>query len=275
MKRNDVKKIVKEGYAKIAKRGSSCCTPADTCCSNSTLAEKISKDIGYSEKEIKAVPQGANLGLGCGNPVALASLQKGETILDLGSGAGFDCFLAAKRVGDIGKVIGIDITPEMIEKAQENAKKGNYNNVEFRLGEIENLPVKNNSIDVIISNCVINLSPDKKQVFRESFRVLKAGGRLMVSDLVLEKELPDFIKNSIDAYIGCLSGAILKKKYLVYIKEAGFSDITVVEEGNFPIEDMLNDLTVKAAVKDLKMEPEKIKEIVQSVVSIKISAIKQ
>lgn len=275
MKKNDVKKIVKEGYAKIAKRGSPCCTPTDTCCSNSSLAGKISNDIGYSEKEIKAVPQGANLGLGCGNPVALASLQKGEVVLDLGSGAGFDCFLAAKRVGDTGKVIGIDMTPEMIEKAQANAKKGNYNNVEFRLGEIENLPLENNSIDVIISNCVINLSPDKKQVFRESFRVLKAGGRLMVSDLVLEKKLPDFIKNSIDAYIGCLSGAILKKKYLGYIKEAGFSDITVVEEGNFPIEDMLNDLTVKAAVKDLKMEPEKIKEIVQSVVSIKISAIKQ
>lgn len=275
MKKNDVKKIVKEGYAKIAKSGSSCCAPADICCSNSSLAEKISKDIGYSEKEIKAVPEGANLGLGCGNPVALASLNTGETVLDLGSGAGFDCFLAAARVGDGGKVIGIDMTPEMIEKARSNAKKGNYNNVEFRLGEIEKLPVEDNSIDVIISNCVINLSPDKKQVFRESFRILKAGGRLMVSDLVLEKELPDFIKNSIEAYIGCLSGAILKKTYLGYIKETGFSDIKVIGEANFPVEDMLNDLTIKAMVKNLKMEPEKIKEIVHSVVSIKISAIKE
>jgi len=274
MKIKNIKKIVRQEYGKLAKSNSSCCALVSSCCANSNTAEKISKNIGYSDAEIKAVPEGANLGLGCGNPVVLASLQKGETILDLGSGAGFDCFLAAKRVGDTGKVIGIDMTPEMIEKAQANAKKGDYNNVEFRLGEIENLPVENNSIDAIISNCVINLSPNKKQVFRESFRVLKPGGRLMVSDLVMEKELPDFIKNSIEAYVGCLSGAIMKETYLGYIKEVGFSDIKVINETNFPAEGMVNDLTAKAVVENLKMEPEEIKEVVKSVVSIKIIAIK-
>jgi len=274
MKKEDIKKIVREGYAKVAQNSGSCCGPKKTCCSGANTAAAISKNIGYTDEEMSAVPEGANLGLGCGNPTALASLKKGEVVLDLGSGAGFDCFLAAAKVGDEGKVIGIDMTPEMIAKAQANAKKGNYKNVEFRLGEIEHLPVADDSIDIIISNCVINLSPDKEKVFSESFRVLKPGGRIMVSDLVLEKELPEVIKNSIEAYIGCLSGAILKKEYLKHIKEAGLGKIKIISQAHFPVEDMANDITAKAVVNKLKVSPEKIKEVANSVVSIKISAVK-
>jgi len=225
MKEEGIKKIVREGYAKIARKEKSCCAPVSSCCGNVDRAKEISKRIGYTEEEFQTVPEGANLGLGCGNPVALASLKEGETVLDLGAGAGFDCFLAAKQVGKKGKVIGVDMTPEMIDRARENARKGNYQNVEFRLGEIENLPVADNHVDVIISNCVINLSPDKKRVFQEAFRALKPGGRLMVSDIVLLKELPKFIKNSVEAYVGCLSGAILKDEYIRTIKETGFQDV--------------------------------------------------
>jgi arsenite methyltransferase len=192
--------------------------------------------IGYSTDDIQTAPEGANLGLGCGNPIALASLKEGETVLDLGAGAGFDCFLAAKRVGESGRVIGVDMTPEMVEKATNIVGQENYKNVEFRLGEIENLPVDNNSIDVIISNCVINLSPEKPKVFQEAFRVLKPGGRLMVSDIVLLKELPASITKSAAAYVSCVAGAALKDDYLGAIKKAGFKDVRVVEETSFPLD---------------------------------------
>jgi SAM-dependent methyltransferase len=274
MKNKEVKKIVREGYAKIAKKESSCCAPVSSCCGSTDLAQDISKKIGYTEEELKAIPEGANLGLGCGNPVAFASLREGETVLDLGSGAGFDGFLAANKVGKNGRVIGVDMTPEMIEKARENTKKGNYGNVEFRLGEIENLPVADNSVDVVLSNCVINLSPDKRKVFREAFRVLKPGGRLMVSDIVLLKELPDFIKNSIEAYIGCLSGAILRDEYIKAVKEAGFKDIKIIDEASFPVKYMANDPTAKAITENLKIPHEKVKEIASSVISLKVYGIK-
>lgn len=274
MKDKKAKKVVREGYAKIAKQDSPCCVPANSCCGSTDSAEDISKKIGYTEEELKTVPEGANLGLGCGNPVALASLKEGDTVLDLGSGAGFDCFLAAQKVGPKGRVIGVDMTPEMIEKARENAKKGNYGNVDFRLGEIEKLPVADSSIDAVISNCVINLSPDKPKVFAEAFRVLKPGGRLMISDIVLLKELPDFIKNSIEAYIGCLSGAIIRDDYIGAIRAAGFQDIRIIDETSFPIELMANDPTAKAIIEQLKIPPEKAKEIARSVVSIKVSGIK-
>ncbi len=274
MEDGKIKKVVREGYAKIAKQGSSCCAPVNSCCGNTDLAQNISKSIGYTERELKAVPKGANLGLGCGNPVALASLKEGETVLDLGSGAGFDCFLATDKVGETGKVIGVDMTPEMIEKARENASKGNYGNVEFRLGEVDNLPVANNSVDVVISNCVINLAPDKRRVFTEAFRVLKPGGRLMISDMVLLKELPDFIKKSIEAGIGCLSGAIMRDEYIGSIKAAGFQEVSIIDETSFPIEGIANDPTAKAIIENLEISPEKIKEVANSVISIKVSGVK-
>jgi SAM-dependent methyltransferase len=272
MKSKRIKKVVREGYAKIAEQGSSCCGSVNSCCGGVDVTQDISRKIGYTEEELKNAPEGANLGLGCGNPVALASLKEGETVLDLGSGAGFDSFLAAKKVGDKGRVIGVDMTPEMIKKAKENAKKGNYRNVEFRLGEIENLPLADASVDVIISNCVINLSPDKEKVFRESFRVLTLGGRLMISDIVLLRELPDYIRKSIEAYIGCLSGAIMKDKYIAMIEKAGFQNVKVINETSFPIELMANDPTAKTIMKNLRLTAEKVKGIADSVVSISIQA---
>lgn len=270
-----IKKIVREGYAKVAKKQTSCCAPSPASCSCSTpTGEEISKKIGYSEEEINSVPEGANLGLGCGNPVALASLRQGETVLDLGSGAGFDCFLAASRVGKTGKVIGVDMTPEMIEKARENARKGKYQNVEFRLGEIESLPVADSTIDVVISNCVINLSPDKKRVFEEAFRALRPGGRLMVSDIVLLKELPVNIKKSVQAYVGCVSGAEMKDKYLKLIKEVGFQQIKVIGESFFPIEDIVNDPTAQAIAKTSDMPAEEIKELDNNIASVRVSGVK-
>lgn len=274
MKQEKIKKAVREGYAKIAKKEASCCSPVKSCCGGDNPSESISRSIGYTDEELKGVPEGANLGLGCGNPVALASLKQEEIVLDLGSGPGLDCFLAAHKVGKTGKVIGVDMTPEMIEKARENARKGKYGNVEFRLGEIENLPVADNFVNAVISNCVINLVPDKERVFRETFRVLKPGGRLMISDLVLLKELPDFIKNSVEAYIGCLSGAIMKDDYLNAIKAAGFREVKIIGETSFPIELMASDSTAKALIEEMKIPMEKLKDVARSVVSIKVQGIK-
>lgn len=270
-KPKEIKKIVRNGYAKIAQQGSSCC-PTSSCCGSKNLAEDISRSVGYSANEMNVVPEGANLGLGCGNPVALVSLKEGDVVLDLGSGAGFDAFLAARRVGEAGRVIGVDMTAEMVEKAKANAKKGKYSNVEFRLGEIENLPVEDNSIDIIISNCVINLSPDKGSVFQEAFRVLKPGGRLMVSDLVLTKELPKAVRESVEAYVGCLAGAIFKKDYLDFIKEAGFVNIKVLGETFYPVEAMANDATARVVKNSPIISQNDLKDIEHSVASIKVSA---
>lgn len=274
MKDEEIRRSVREGYGKIAKQSGSCCAPASPCCGGADSVQTISRGIGYSEEELKSVPEGANLGLGCGNPTALASLQKGETVLDLGSGAGFDCFLAADRVGKQGKVIGVDMTPEMVERARENARKGSYKNVEFRLGEIEYMPVADSSVDVVISNCVINLSLDKKKVFKEAFRALKSGGRLMISDIVLLKELPASVRESIEAYVGCIAGATMKDEYLRTIKAAGFRNVDIVEETSFPVEYMANDPTAQAIIKDSGISPEKMKEFASSVLSIKVGAVK-
>ena len=272
--KEQIKKVVRERYAKIVKQESSCCGTIESSCGSSNSAHKISKRIGYSDEELKAVPEDSNLGLGCGNPVAFASLGEGEVVLDLGSGAGFDCFLAANKVGKNGRVIGVDMTPEMIEKARENAKKGNYENVEFRLGEIENLPVADNSVDVVISNCVIVLSPDKRKVFSEAFRVLKPGGRLLISDIVLLSQLPNFIKNSIEAYIGCVSGAISKNEYLREIKAAGFHDVKIINETSFAIEHITSSQTVSSIIDKFKIPPEKVKEIASSVLSLRVLGLK-
>lgn len=273
MGKGEIKKFVRKRYSRIAREKNSCCGTASIC-ETTDLHKDISRKIGYTDEELNAVPEGANLGLGCGNPVTLASLKKGEIVLDLGSGAGLDCFLASDKVGKNGRVIGVDMTPEMVERARENARKSNYENVEFRLGEIENLPVADNSVDVVISNCVINLSPDKERVFRETCRVLKPGGRLMISDIVLLRELPDFVKNSIEAYVGCISGAMMKDDYIKAIKIAGFQDVTIIDETSFPIEFMDNDPTAKAIIEGFKIPPEKVKEVVNSVVSIKVYGIK-
>lgn len=273
----EIKKMVKQGYSEVARTESSCCSTKSPCCSLSGVAEKISKNIGYSEKELDEIPEGANLGLGCGNPTALASLKLGETVLDLGSGAGFDCFLAASRVGKEGKVIGVDMTPEMIEKARENASNGGYTNVEFKLGDIEEIPIADASIDVVISNCVINLVPSKDKVFREIFRILKNGGRFIISDMVLLENIPDKIKESAGAYIGCISGAILKKDYLDTIKNSGFEDVEIMEETNYPFEliiAMVSPDEITAILKDLDISMEEAREIAESVISIEVSGIK-
>lgn len=276
MSQEKIKKAVREGYAKIARREVlSCCSPMASCCGGQDPAATISRKVGYSEEEMQAVPEGANLGLGCGNPVALASLRDGEVILDLGSGAGFDCFLAAAKVGKKGRVIGVDMTPEMVEKARGNAKKNDYRNVEFRLGEIENLPVADSAVDAVISNCVINLAPDKKRVFEEVYRVLRPGGRVMISDIVLLRPLPDFIMNSVAAYVGCVSGAVMKDDYMDIIRKAGFRDARVIKETSFPMECMANDPTAQAIVRNLDMPQEEIVKLVEGAIcSVNVQAIK-
>jgi SAM-dependent methyltransferase len=274
MKDEKIRRAVREGYTRIAKQPSPCCPSADSCCKSADRVGGISKKVGYTEEKVQAVPEGANLGLGCGNPVALASLREGEVVLDLGSGAGFDCFLAANQVGKDGKVIGVDMTPEMIERARKNAQQGNYQNVEFRLGELENLPVADHYADAVISNCVINLVPDKKRVFQETFRVLKPGGRLMVSDIVLLRELPDSIKASVAAYVGCVSGAMQKEDYLGAIRAAGFEEVRVVNETSFPVDCLENDPTAKAIVEGLNIPSEEMKGLATSVRSIEVHGIK-
>ncbi len=275
MGKEDVRKAVRDNYARAAKVDKSCgCSPSSSCCGGGGRVQELSKKVGYSDKELESVPEGANLGLGCGNPVALASLKEGDIVLDLGSGAGFDCFLAAKKVGSKGKVIGVDMTTEMLYKARENARKGGYKNVEFRLGEIENLPVADSSVDVIISNCVINLSPEKEKVFKDAYRVLKPGGRLMVSDIVLLKELPDFIRSSVQAYVSCIGGAVLKDEYIGAIKKAGFKKVEIVDETSFPVALATSDPTVQALIKEMGIPPEVIKSIISSGVSIKVSGVK-
>jgi len=272
MKEENIKKQVRNRYAKIAKTSNSCCSSSCGCGAQSS--EEMSKMIGYSEEEMSSVPEGANMGLGCGNPTALVSLKEGERVLDLGSGGGFDCFLAAKKVGKTGRVIGIDMTPEMLDKARANARKGKCTNVEFRLAEIENLPVADNSVDVVISNCVINLSPDKKRVFEEAYRALAPNGRLLVSDIVLLEELPEVVRKNSEAYGACIAGAEIKSRYLGLIERAGFRDVKVVEETNFPLEDVLNEPSVKKVVKSMGLSGEQLKRLEESIVSVKVSAVK-
>jgi len=229
MKEKEVKGFVKKRYGKIAKSGASC------CCSSESLVEQA-KLVGYSEEDVKNVPEESVMGLGCGNPVALAGLKEGETVLDLGSGGGIDVFLASKKVGPKGRVIGVDMTEKMIGRSKQTAEKYGYNNVEFRLGEIENLPVEDNSIDVIVSNCVINLSPNKKKVFQEAYRVLKPKGRILISDLVTEGRLPSTIRKNLDAWAACIAGAMDKKDYLRTIEEAGFKRVKIVSESSYELD---------------------------------------
>ncbi len=229
MDEKKIKDLVKERYSKIATKDDSYCS----CCGESgnslEEAQKQAKAMGYSNKEIQSIPEDAIYGLGCGNPTALAEISSGETVLDLGSGGGIDVFLASQKVGNDGMVIGVDMTSEMVEMAENNAREGEYKNVEFKLGEIENLPIEDGSIDLIISNCVINLTPDKSVAYNEAFRVLKPGGRILVSDLVTEGHIPEEIRKNFQAWTECIAGAMKKQDYLDVIADAGFKDVEIVE----------------------------------------------
>lgn len=242
----EVKKAVRDRYARAATEEAGCCDPG--CCGDSTVksADEISRAIGYTSDELADLPADANLGLGCGNPTAMASLTTGQTVLDLGSGAGIDCFLAAKQVGPTGSVIGVDMTPEMLERARENATSGAYDNVEFRLGEIEALPVADESVDVIISNCVLNLSTDKARVLGEAFRVLRPGGRMVISDMVSERPVPDVLQGSLDAVAACLP--TYRDAYLAQFREAGFESVEITDEKPYPTSFILEDPGVQAFV---------------------------
>jgi SAM-dependent methyltransferase len=227
----DIRTVVREKYADIVEgKRESCCGSGCGCSGGDVLDQ-----IGYSAEQAAAVPEGANLGLGCGNPLGHAAVKAGETVLDLGSGAGIDCFLAAREVGPTGRVIGVDMTPAMLDRARANAKRSAVGNVEFRLGEIEHLPVADDTVDLVISNCVVNLSPEKPQVFREALRALKPGGRLVVSDLVLKRPLSAEMLASVDCYVGCVAGASPRDEYLGMIRDAGFRDVEVLSETAYTV----------------------------------------
>ena len=230
---DSVRRLVREGYAKIAQdTAAGCCRPGVSCCGSAPPdADKLARELGYTVEELKALPEGANMGLSCGNPAALAALKPGETVLDLGSGGGFDVFIAGRKVGATGRAIGVDMTPDMLGKARRNLahyqKETGLNNVDFRLGEIEHIPVADDSVDAIISNCVINLSPDKAQVWREMARVLKPGGRVAVSDMALLKPLPPEVVKMVEALVGCVAGAILVSETESLARAAGLTDIVL------------------------------------------------
>lgn len=243
MKKLNIKKIVKEGYKKIAKSDFGCACSCDK-------AKNISKSIGYSDEELKIVGE-ANLGLGCGNPLAFGKIKEGDIVLDLGSGAGIDAILAAQKVGKKGKVIGVDMTEEMIEKAKENVKKNNIENVEFLLGEIENLPLEDNSVDTVITNCVINLTPDKAKTFKEAYRVLKPGGKIYLSDIVLLEELTEEQRNNKELISGCVAGALLKEDYLNKIKNAGFK-VRILNENKSISKEQYNGIPLESIMVELE-----------------------
>ena len=262
----NVKQAVRDRYARAAE-GAGCCEPsccgADAKSETTSKADEISQSIGYSEEELADLPEDANLGLGCGNPTAIASLAVGQTVLDLGSGAGIDCFLAAAQVGPSGKVIGVDMTHQMIDKARENASNGGYNNVEFRLGEIEAIPVADSTVDVIISNCVLNLSPHKDKVLAEAWRVLKPGGRLVVSDMVSEVPVPEVLAGNVEAVAACLP--TFRDEYLQQFRDAGFEDVRITSEKPYPTDFILGDPGVQEYIAG---QPDHIAELTEFASSI-------
>lgn len=266
---DEIRRAVEAGYATIARTRSSCCGAAP----HATVVEH-SRAIGYQDEQLRTVPAGANLGLGCGNPTAIDSLRPGEVVVDLGSGAGMDAFLAAAQVGPSGRVIGIDMTDDMLAKARENAARGGFTNVEFRKGEIEALPLEDASADAIISNCVINLSPEKDKVFREAFRVLRPGGRLMVSDIVLEQPLPELVANSIDAYLGCVGGASLRADYLRLIAEAGFREVQVQREACFGDAVPADSPQIADAIERFGVTRAEVAAVLSTVTSLHVLALK-
>ncbi len=266
-----LKSAVRDRYTGFVQKGQSCCGPAASC---GCAPGDASLALGYGAQDLQSVPEGANLGLGCGNPVALAGLKPGETVLDLGSGAGFDAFLAAQRVGPEGRVLGVDMTPAMIERATALAKAHGYLNVEFRLGDLEALPVADGSVDVILSNCVVNLVPDKVRAFREAFRVLKAGGRLQVSDLVLARPLPEALLADLDLYAACVSGAMLRDDYLAALRAAGFEGVSIASERVYGLDALSPELMAAAKRRYPGMSQEELELLASSVVSLQVEAVK-
>lgn len=262
---DDIRQLVREGYARVVE---------ELDAADAARAEELGRRIGYSDEQLGAVPEGANLGVGCGNPTAIDALRAGDTVVDLGAGAGMDAFLAARQVGPTGFVIGVDMTDAMLAKARENARKTGVTNVEFRKGNIEALPVEDESVDAIISNCVINLSPEKDRVYREAFRVLRPGGRLMVSDIVLERPLPAAVVESIDAYLGCVGGASLRAEYLETIAKAGFREVRVEREAHFADAISLDDPAVQDVMDRLAISWEEVKRYADAVTSLHIFAVK-
>lgn len=275
---DDIKRAVRDRYAEHATGGSSCCGGGDSaqssCCGSAPSVSVASERLGYEAADLDSLPEGADLGLGCGNPLAMLDLKQGETVLDLGSGAGIDCFIAAKRVGPTGRVIGVDMTPAMLDRARRNAAASGADNVEFRLGEIEHLPVGDGTIDAVISNCVINLVPDKEQVFRDVFRALKPGGRMSVSDIVLLGEMPVQIRDSLDAYVACLSGAVLKDEYLAMIEAAGFERVVVENEQQFSMGDMLSEDVIAEYARFADASREEIERAAEKFASVRVKAFK-
>ena len=275
MNADTVKKSVIENYGKLAKVSSNTfLTKLFGCCNLTENATEVGSIIGYSKEDMDSVPEGSNLGVGCGNPSSLTKIRQGETVVDLGSGAGFDSFLVAPLVGEKGKVIGIDLSKDMLELARKNAKKSQYNNVEFVEGDIEDVPLEDNIADHVISNCVINLSMNKGDVYKEAYRILKDGGKLSISDIVLEKELPELVKNSLAGHIACVSGAEKIEDYMQYVHNAGFKDITIEQKTNFPLELMLTDPQVMKIAKamNFNLNSEEAKDIASRVSSISLSA---
>jgi arsenite methyltransferase len=268
-----LKTAVRDRYAGVVTQRQSCCGPTASC-GCATDPGDMSLTLGYQPEDLAEVPAGANLGLGCGNPVALASLRAGETVLDLGSGAGFDAFLAAKRVGSAGRVIGVDMTPEMVARAAALAEAHGYAQVEFRLGDIEALPLPDASVDVVISNCVVNLSPDKAQAFREAYRVLKPGGRLSVSDLVLEQPLPAELREDLDAYGACVAGAMEKVAYFKTIQAAGFIGLSVAGQRRVELDLFSPEWREAARRRYPELRSEDLEAAVGAVVSVQLEATK-
>ena len=278
MEKNEIRRTVRREYNKIARRNNSCCGD------NKADVGKINEIIGYSKDELNSIPPESILGLGCGNPTAIASLKEGEIVVDLGSGGGLDVFLASTKIGPTGRAIGVDMTPSMIDLARNNAEKNNITNVEFRLGEIENLPIADNTADVIISNCVINLSPEKQRVFNEAYRVLKTGGRISISDIVLLKPLPEEIKSNKKLLAACVAGAELKDRYIQMIKNAGFKDVEIFEKGNVITQELKKGKNeekqeirvvvdgVEMNLEDYEGDKEQIMNIGQSTQSITVTA---
>lgn len=275
MNTNSIKAQISKGYGELAKSvQKQIQKPLFSCCATPSTVVEVGKNIGYSEAEMDSVPENSNLGVGCGNPSALARIQAGQTVVDLGSGAGFDAFLVARKLGEEGQVIGIDLSEDMNALAKKNAQKGGYSNVSFQLGDIEDIPLENELADHVISNCVINLTPNKQKVFEEAFRILKPGGELSISDVILEQELPTFIQNSLAGYLACVAGAEKLDRYMEYIRLAGFEEITIEQKSDFPLDLMMMDPQLQQLSKKLQMDLDsaEVQRLASRVKSVAIKA---